>query len=117
MQLNRSKKLAGNLTADEVDADKLRRSALLWHFTVLGEAASQVPAEIRDAHPEIAWRPATRMRNRIVHGYWNIEIETLLATAEGDLPTMITALADLIASRQDDEGTNGPVTANQTTQS
>lgn len=74
------RELAGDVTALEVEADKIRRSALLWHFTVMGEAASQVPAETRDAHPEIAWRAATRMRNRIVHGYWDIDIETLLAS-------------------------------------
>ena len=60
--------LVADRTAEQVDVDALRRSALLWHFTVLGEAASQVPADTKHAHPQIAWRPATRLRNRIVHG-------------------------------------------------
>ena len=102
------RELAAGLTADQAEVDKVRRSALLWHFTVLGEAASQVPAGTRDAHPEVAWRPATRMRNRIVHGYWNIEIETLLATAEDDLPTMIARLTDLITSLEDVEKVGDP---------
>ena len=41
--------LIGDRSAQEVDAEAIRRSALLWHFTVLGEAASQVPAETKDA--------------------------------------------------------------------
>jgi uncharacterized protein with HEPN domain len=64
--------LVGDRTAEDVEADGLRRSALLWHFTVLGEAASQIRVETKDAHPQIAWRAATRLRNRIVHGYWGI---------------------------------------------
>lgn len=48
------------------------------------------------------------MRNRIVHGYWNIEIETLLATAEDDLPTMIARLTDLITSLEDVEKVGDP---------
>lgn len=99
------RELAGDVTALEVEADKIRRSALLWHFTVMGEAASQVPAETRDAHPEIAWRAATRMRNRIVHGYWDIDIETLLATADDDLPAMVAQLDFLIESVKDSHGT------------
>ena len=63
--------LVADRSAEQVEADTLRRSALLWHFTVLGEAASQVPAETKDSDPEIAWTAAARLRNRIVHGYWN----------------------------------------------
>lgn len=65
---------------------------MLWHFTVLGEAASQVPEEVSSSHPEIAWGAATRLRNRVVHGYWDIDIETLVATAADDLPLMIEQL-------------------------
>jgi uncharacterized protein with HEPN domain len=39
--------LVGGRSAEELDADALRRSALLWHFTVLGEAASQVPLDAK----------------------------------------------------------------------
>ena len=51
--------LVGDRSAEQVEADALRRSALLWHFTVLGEAASQVPASVKDSQPAIAWRAAT----------------------------------------------------------
>ena len=36
------------------------------------------------------------MRNRIVHGYWDVDIETLVVTAANDLPAMITALERLV---------------------
>lgn len=58
--------LIGDRSAEQVEADRLRRSALLWHFTVLGKAASQMPPAARDSYPEIAWRAPTRLRNRIV---------------------------------------------------
>lgn len=53
--------LVGDWSAEQVEADQLRRPALLWHFTVLGEAASQVSSETRDSHSQIAWRAATRL--------------------------------------------------------
>ena len=98
--------LIGGRSAEQVEADGLRRSALLWHFTVLGEAASQVPVETKGAHPQIAWSAATRLRNRIVHGYWDIDVETLVATAIDDLPQMIAqredALSTLLAAADHD---------------
>jgi len=83
--------------ADQIEQDALRRSALLWYFTVLGEAATQVPPETKAAAPGVKWRAASRLRNRIVHGYWDIDIETLVATATDDLPEMIGHLAQAIS--------------------
>ena len=94
------RELIGDRSAEQVEADPLRRSALLWHFTVLGEASSQVPSETKDSHPEIAWSAATRLRNRIVHGYWDIDVETLVATAADDLPQLITQLDSAITTLQ-----------------
>lgn len=94
------RELVGDRSAEQVDADDLRRSALLWRFTVLGEAASQVPSEMKDAHPKIAWRAATRLRNRIVHGYWDIDVDTLVNAAADDLPPMITDLGAAIEDLQ-----------------
>lgn len=100
--------LVAGRSAEEIDADVLRRSALLWHFTVLGEAASQIPVDTKDAHPEIAWRAATRLRNRIVHGYWDIDVDTLVATAVDDLPQMIGQLEDAITTLHGTEGQDPP---------
>lgn len=83
------------------EADRIRRPALLWHFTVLGEAASQVPSGTKDSHPEIAWRAATRLRNRIVHGYWDIDVETLVAATSDDISGMITQLDAAITSLEE----------------
>ena len=94
------KDLVGDRNTEQVEADTIRRSALLWHFTVLGEAASQVSSETKDSRPEIAWRSATRLRNRIIHGYWDIDVETLVATAADDLPVMITQLEAAISALQ-----------------
>lgn len=91
------RELVGRLSAGEIESDDMRRSALLWHFTVLGEAASQVPAASRSSYPEIEWGAATRLRNRIVHGYWDIDVDMLVATAADDLPRMIARIEDAIS--------------------
>lgn len=98
------RELVGERSTSQVEVDTMRRSALLWHFTVLGEAASQIPSEIKDSYPEIAWSSAARLRNRIVHGYWDIDVETLVATAVDDLPRMITQLEGVITALQEPRG-------------
>lgn len=58
----------------------------MWHFTVLGAASSQLPTDFKDSHRDIPVVDASRLRNRIVHGYWDISIGIVHAAALDDLP-------------------------------
>ena len=78
--------LAGGRSLHDFESDRDRRDALLWNFTVLGEAVGQLSDEMKDAHSGIAWAAPVRMPNRIVHGYWSIDLDVLLTTATDDLP-------------------------------
>lgn len=77
---------------DDPTSDRDLLDALLWNFTVLGEAARAVSDELKAAHPEVPWSDPVRLRNRIVHGYWSVDLDVLTSTARTDLPTLIKAL-------------------------
>ena len=62
-------RLTADITVSQLEADRQRRDALLWNFTVLGEAAGQLSAEVKDKFPDMPWQQPIRLRNRIVHGY------------------------------------------------
>lgn len=78
--------LAAGIDVEAIEADRQRRDALLWNFTVLGEAAAQLSEEFKSANASVNWARPSRLRNRIVHGYWSIDLEVLHATAIDDLP-------------------------------
>jgi len=82
---------------DDFQSDRDRRDALLWNFTVLGEAVGQLSNETKDAYPGVAWAATVRMRNRIVHGYWSIDLDVLLATAADDLPAFLGDVRDVLS--------------------
>lgn len=48
-------RLVAGLEVESLTHDRQRRDALLWNFTVLGEAASQLPESVKQAHPEVRW--------------------------------------------------------------
>ncbi|MCA1703515.1 MAG: DUF86 domain-containing protein, partial [Actinobacteria bacterium] len=77
--------------------DRQRRDALLWNFTVLGEAASQLDEEVKRRFPDVAWEQPARLRNRVVHGYWSIDLEILHTTATDLLPGFVAQLRDVLA--------------------
>ena len=91
-------------SAAELEAVPDRRDSLLWNFTVLGEAVSQLSAGLKADHTAIPWTDASRIRNRIVHGYWSVDFEVLIATARDDLPLFLAGIETVLASLVEDAG-------------
>lgn len=75
---------------------------MLWNLTVLGEAAAQLSPELKDRFPEVAWRHASRLRNRLVHGYWSIDLDIVHATARQQLPAFTADLRRVLAALFDE---------------
>ncbi len=84
--------------ADAFAVDRQRRDALLWNFTVLGEAAAQLSAEFKAEHPEVDWARPSQLRNRIEHGYWSVDLEILHTTATVELPEYSEKLRGILGS-------------------
>jgi uncharacterized protein with HEPN domain len=68
---------------------------------VLGEAAGQLSAEVKDKFPDMPWQQPIRLRNRIVHGYWSIDLEVLHTTATEQLPAFTANLRAVLSSVTD----------------
>jgi len=80
--------------------DEKTQDAVVRNFEILGEAAHNVelhyPA-FATAHPTVPWALMYTMRNRIAHGYFKVDFELVWKTIHGDLPTLRTQVAALIA--------------------
>ena len=92
---------------EQLQADRLRREALLWNFTVLGEAAASISADTRDRFADVPWRNPTRLRNRVVHAYWSVDYGILHATAIDQLDRFVEqlgAVKDALDAAEHGEG-------------
>jgi uncharacterized protein with HEPN domain len=92
----RAHQLTEGVTIEELRTDRLRRESLLWNFTVLGEAAAQLSDDLKDRFPKVQWQQPARLRNRIVHGYWSIDMDVLHTTATDQLPTFAADLRTVL---------------------
>lgn len=59
---------------------------------IIGEAANQLSAELIEAHPEIPWRQIVATRNRVVHGYFEVDLDILWAVAAVEIPKLATQI-------------------------
>ena len=89
--------LVAGIELANLQADRQRRDALLWNFTVLGEAAAQLDDQVKARFADIPWAQPARLRNRVVHGYWSIDLEILHTTATDLLPAFVDQLRAVLA--------------------
>ena len=87
---------ADGLSFSEFARDQRTQLAILKCVEIVGEAASRVSAETREAHPAIPWREIVGMRNRLVHAYFEIDLRLVWDTVRNDLPPLIAQLEPLV---------------------
>lgn len=59
---------------------------------LIGEAAGNVSDNTRSAAPQIPWRAMVGMRNRLIHGYFDIDTEVVWRTVKSELPELASAI-------------------------
>jgi uncharacterized protein with HEPN domain len=75
--------------------DKRTQQAVILSLIVMGEAATKVMdnhAEFTHAHSQIPWRSMRGMRNRIAHGYFDINLDVVWETVQTALPELLNQL-------------------------
>ena len=59
---------------------------MLRKFEVIGEAAKQVPDEIRQAYPQVPWKEMAGMWDRLIHFYFGVDYRLVWRTVQERLP-------------------------------
>ena len=95
---------AKGLTEATLMAERMRYDAILRNIQLIGEAATHVPEAVRLQAPDIPWRKIVGARNRIVHGYLGISVETVWNVLDQQLPVLLAALRQLLHQMQRPQG-------------
>ena len=68
--------------------DVKTQDAVIRNFEIIGEAAKNIPEEIKSKFPEVSWRSAGDMRDFLIHEYPNVVVDIVWRTAKDDLPDL-----------------------------
>jgi len=80
----------------DLDSDEKLRLALTHLVELVGEAANQVPAQMRAQYPQIPWPEVISTRHRLIHGYDFVDYDILWDTIIYNLPDLIRLLDDIL---------------------
>jgi uncharacterized protein with HEPN domain len=70
--------------------------AVIRAFEIIGEAARQIPENVRQSHPEIQWREIAAMRNKLTHEYFGVNTKVIWRTVHEDLPVIIPLVKKML---------------------
>jgi len=81
-----------SLTKEEFLVDKRTQQAVIMSLIIIGEAATKVMdrhTEFAGRHSEVPWRSMRGMRNRIAHGYFDVNLDMVWETVQTALPELL----------------------------
>lgn len=90
----------GRLDKTAFLSDLKTQAAVLHELLVLGEAAKRLSGTFRDSHPEVPWKAIAGMRDRLLHGYDDVDLELVWKTVDEDVPALIPRV-EALAPRRD----------------
>jgi uncharacterized protein with HEPN domain len=93
---NRAMQFTEGMNFEAFSKDEKTIYAVIRAVEIVGEATRNIPEEIRTKYPEIPWRDASDMRNKLVHRYFGINLEVIWQTLSEDLPMLADALQKII---------------------
>ena len=90
------KRICSNRLYDDLIHDDYFAHAVRSAIEVIGEAAKNVPDNIKSENPEIPWKEMAALRNRVIHGYFRIDYSIVWNVIEQDLPGIEPQVAVLL---------------------
>ncbi|HYN17137.1 MAG TPA: DUF86 domain-containing protein, partial [Actinomycetes bacterium] len=76
--------------------EELAQTAVIRWIEIIGEAARGLSAELRQTYPEVPWRRMVAMRNVLIHGYFDIDVDLVWSVAKNDLPKLEAQIQAII---------------------
>jgi uncharacterized protein with HEPN domain len=86
------------LHEDDFLADRRTQQAVMLNLVVIGEAATKLAndhSEFVESYPDVPWKSMRGMRNRMAHGYFDVDLAIVWQTVQQALPALALRLAEI----------------------
>jgi len=73
---------------EQFEKDRKTLNAVVRSIEIIGEAAKNIPVDLREKYGKLPWKKMTGMRDKVIHAYFGVNTKTLWNTVKNDLPPL-----------------------------
>ena len=104
--IDKIEEYTGQLTYESFIKDKKTVDAVVRNFEIIGEATKHIPERVRKQHPDIPWRDMAGLRDRLIHGYFGVNLDVIWKTLKERLPIVKPLVEDALAKMKEETKQN-----------
>ena len=86
----------GGMDLDGFLRDAKTSSAVIRQFEIIGEASKTVPDCIRERYQRVRWRDMAGLRNRLIHGYFDVDYRLVWDAVVSDVPEILSRVRQIL---------------------
>lgn len=89
-------KYVKNVKFDDFSENTMMQDAVMINLAIIGEAAKNIPLEIRNLDPDIEWKKIAGLRDILIHAYFRIDVNIIWDIVKNKIPNLKLRIAKLI---------------------
>jgi len=91
-----------NIEENKFKSDELVQSAVIRQIEIIGEATKQLSNKTRDEYPNIPWKDMAGMRDKLIQGYFGVDIDAVWNTIQRDIPKLKDGIEKVLEEEKTD---------------
>ena len=87
------------ISEDKFFNDIKTQDAVIRRIEIIGEAVKNLPENFKEKYPKIEWREIAGMRDKLIHGYFGVDVNTVWDTIKNDIPGLGKQISKLLKQK------------------
>ena len=104
--INKIEEYTEGLTYSKFIKDRKTVDAVIRNFEIIGEATKHIPETLRKEYPTVPWKDMAGMRDKLIHGYFGIELDVIWKTINDRLPAVKPLVEAALAKMDEKQDSN-----------